>query len=200
VTDRIRTTAETYDRVADAFLANTRDRSRTADWLDDFAAGLPASARVLDLGSGAGVDSAQLRARGLEPIAMDLSMGMLRAGVTEFPGPRVRADMRRLPFALGSMQGVWANASLLHLDVEECAMTLRALATVCAQGALLHLSVKQGEGSRWERERYGLPRWFQFWNGDTLDAQIQAAGWRGVEAFEARFRTEAWLIRRAVLD
>jgi len=200
MTGRRRTTHDTYDRVAEAFLANTRDRSRTASLLDGFAARLPPAARVVDLGAGPGCDAAELRARGLDAIALDLSMGMLRAGLRDFPGTRVRADMRRLPFARSSLAGVWANASLLHLSAEDMEATLRGVAEACALGAVMHLSLKKGSGDAWERARYGLPRWFQYWTADALDRRVEGAGWRIVERREESTQRDDWLVRLALLE
>ena len=112
--DHVVRTRHTYDSVASDFLANTRDRSVIREWLDRFARLLSAQALVLDVGSGPGCDSVELRKRGLRTISVDLSLGMLRAGLREFPGPRVQADVRALPFPSASVAGVWANACLLH--------------------------------------------------------------------------------------
>ncbi len=133
-------------------------------WLDRFASSLPAGTLVLDLGAGPGFDSAELRARGLEAICVDLSLGMLRAGAREFPGPRVQSDIRRLPFPSRSICGIWANASLLHLSESEARSALDEIRRVLRPPGILHVSVKRGTGAEWESERYGKPRWFQYWS------------------------------------
>jgi hypothetical protein len=65
-------------------------------WLKRFAEFVGLGATVLDLGAGPGCDSAELRHLGLRAISLDLSLGMLGAGVLEFPGPRVQGDARQL--------------------------------------------------------------------------------------------------------
>ena len=198
--DHIARTRETYDKVASPFLRNTRDRSVIREWLDRFAGLLPAHARVLDVGSGPGFDSSEMRTRGLRPISVDLSLGMLRAGLREFPGPRVQADVRSLPFPSASMAGVWANACLLHLSQPETSSALEEIGRVLRPAGLLHVSVKLGSGAEWESDRYGQPRWFQYWSASELDAALASAGFRVQSSWVNETNRATWLIRFASLE
>jgi len=197
VSDRIDRTRQTYDEIAGRFLENTRDRSRMSLWLERFAKRLHAGDAVLDLGAGPGCDSAELRRLGLRPVSLDLSLGMLRAGLREFPGPRVQADARRLPFRDGSLAGVWANASLLHLSPEEAAAALREVSRVLGACGLLHVAVKSGDGAEWETERYGVPRWFQYWSAADLDALLRASGFDVIDSWSNSTPRADWLVRHA---
>jgi SAM-dependent methyltransferase len=194
-------TRATYDAVAPDFLRRTRDRSWLAATLEDFVARLPVGARVLDLGAGPGIDTATFRAHGLRAVAMDLSRGMLLAGRAEFPAPRVQADMRRLPFRRG-LHGIWAQASLLHLDRAELSGVLRGLRAILVPPSLLHVTLKRGAGEGWETKRYGAaqPRWFAYWEPDALDDAIAAAGFRVLEATTRRGSEDVWLARLATAE
>jgi SAM-dependent methyltransferase len=195
--DPVSRTRDTYDAIAAEFLRNTRDRSEMRGWLDRFASLLPAGALVLDLGAGPGFDSAELRKRGFEAVSVDLSLGMLRAAVREFPGPRVQSDLRRLPFPSCSVCGVWANASLLHLSKAEASLALREIRRILRPSGILHVSVKRGSGAEWESERYGRPRWFQYWSEPELDAALQAVGFSVNAAWVETTTLDTWLIRLA---
>lgn len=66
-----------------------------------------ARGRVLDLACGAGRHLRALRARGIDAQGLDLSLPLLREGGRQDPGsPRVRGDMRHLPFRTHAFQGV----------------------------------------------------------------------------------------------
>jgi ubiquinone/menaquinone biosynthesis C-methylase UbiE len=197
VNERSDRTRRTYDRIARRFLEVTRDRSVVSPWLERFTEHVGAGAMVLDVGAGPGCDAAELRRRGLRTIALDLSLGMLRAGLEEFPGPRIQADARQLPVRDRSMAGVWANASLLHLSPDEAAAALREARRVLRASGLLFASVKSGDGAAWESERYGEPRWFQFWSAADLDALLSNAGFAIVASWSASTPREDWLIRHA---
>jgi SAM-dependent methyltransferase len=198
--DPVSRTRDTYDAIGSEFLENSRDRSVMRAWLDRFASSLPAAALVLDLGAGPGFDSAELRTRGLEAICVDLSLGMLRAGVREFPGARVQSDLRRLPFASCSVCGVWANASLLHLPKPEASSALCEIRRVLHPPGILYLSVKRGSGAEWESRSYGRPRWFQYWSGRALDAALQASGFCVDAAWVNETTRDTWLIRLASVE
>ena len=191
-------TRETYDKVAARFLENTRDRSPIAFWLVRFAQRLAPGALVLDLGAGPGFDSAELRRLGLRAISLDLSLGMLRAGLREFPGPRVQADARRLPFPDGSFAGVWASASLLHLAPADTVTAVQEVRRVLHDGGIVHVSLKSGAGAEWEAERYGEPRWFQYWSAPDLDALLADSGLQVTESWVNSTARADWLVRHAV--
>jgi SAM-dependent methyltransferase len=193
--DALATTRRSYDRIAARFLEQTRDRSALRVWHDAFAAALPQGGLVADVGSGPGCDAAELRKRGLRVVCADLSLGMLRAGLEEFPGARVQADARGLPFADGALDGVWANASLLHLGPDEAARALREIRRALRPAGAAHVSLKQGRGASLDSERYGEPRFFQYWDGAALDAALAAAGLRVARAGLDETPRATWLVR-----
>jgi len=192
-------TRATYDAIAAEYLDHTRDRSVMAPWLDRFSSLLPRGAAVLDLGGGPGFDASELRARGLGAVAVDLSLGMLRVGLHLFPGPRAQCDMRRLPFRSSSVQGVWANASTLHLPKPELLSALRETRRVLESPGLLFISLKRGEGGEWESRRYARPRWFEYWSAGELDAALRAEGFSIEESCENPAGEDIWLVRLASL-
>jgi ubiquinone/menaquinone biosynthesis C-methylase UbiE len=198
MSERVVRTRASYDKIAARFLENTRDRSGLAPWLERFAERLGSGAAVLDLGAGPGFDSAELRRLGLRVVSLDLSLGMLRAGLREFPGPRVQADARQLPFPDATFAGVWASASLLHLTPRDAATALREARRVLRASGLLHVSLKSGAGAEWEAERYGEPRWFQYWSAPDLDALLAASGLEVVGSWANSTPRADWLVRHAV--
>ena len=195
--DPVLVTRDTYDRIADRFLARTRKRDLVRLELEPFAAALCPGGRVLDVGAGPGFDSIELERRGLAPIAVDLSRGMLEVGRADYPVSRAQCDMRALPIASGTMDGVWANASLLHLSREDAAVALAEFRRVLVRGGLLHVSVKRGEGAGIDTARYGEPRWFTWWDAVSLDVRLSASGFEIVARSEREGNPDSWLVRRA---
>jgi SAM-dependent methyltransferase len=190
-----RTTIETYDAAAARYLEKTRDFERGQDWVERFAAALPAGSLVGDLGSGPGRDTARLRAQGLNAFCLDLSLGMLRAGLSEFPARRVQGNLLSLPLRDASLAGAWANASLLHLPPEDFRSALREIRRVLALAGILHLTVKLGAGSEWESSQYGRPRFFQYWSAVELDRELHQADLEPILSSEEDSTTARWLVR-----
>jgi SAM-dependent methyltransferase len=197
--DRARQTQQSYDRIAGRFLERTRDRSLLRPWMRRFRARLAADALVIDLGAGPCHDSAELRAMGLCVISVDRSRPMLTVGRDRFPGPRVQADLRQLPFRRRSVAGVWANASLLHLQRDELVPTLVGIREVLLPSGVLHLSLKHGAGEQLDTSKYGpeAPRWFTYWSEDEVDTALRVSGFEIVESATRSGSQDTWIMRIA---
>ena len=130
---------------------------------------------------------------------MDFSLGMLRAGLADFEGPRVQGDLRGLPFVDAAFAGAWANASLLHLGPDEVDLALAEIARILRPGGWLHTSVKGGTGDEWEDARYGEPRWFQYWSEDDFDERLARAGFEIHDRDYDEVRSQPWILRQSRL-
>lgn len=202
--DHAQRTQQSYDLGARQYLERNGDRSVHEAWFARFAGLLVPGAQVLDLGSGPCSDAAELAARGLRVTALDRSAEMLRLGAAHFAGTRVRGDLRRVPLASASFAGVWASASLLHLQRDELPAALAEARRVLAPGGALFASLKQGDGERWEPSYWDpmAERWFTYYREEELDRALHAAGFESLVA-ETRTgtrpsaRPETWLMRIA---
>ena len=101
--------------------------------------GLAAGARVLDLACGAGRHLQRLRAADLQAVGIDLSAPLLDAARARpgVDGSIVRADMRRLPFAAGTFDGLvnFFTSFGYFLTPEEDIEVLREIRRVLRPGA-----------------------------------------------------------------
>lgn len=196
--DRARQIQQSYDRLAAPFLERHRDRSVLHAWMHRFVEHVPTGV-VLDLGAGPCADSAELRGLGLRVVSVDRSRHMLNVAREQFPGPRVQADLRQLPFQDESIAGVWASASLLHLGREELRPALAGIADILVRTGVLFISLKEGSGERWETSSYGMvaPRWFTYWSGHDVDEALAATGFELVESQTQVGSKDTWLVRIA---
>ena len=203
VDDQVKRTAGTYDRIALAYLEKWRDRSIMERQFTRFVMMLPAQtarqALVADVGCGPGFDAASLRERGLRVVSVDLSFGMLSVGAQEFPGLFVQGDMCNLPFA-AAFDGVWANASMLHLPRASFHDALAELHRILKAHGLLYVAVKEGDGSEWKTNSLGdsQPRFFTFWRVWDLDDALANQGFEIVDGWSGpEGELHRWLVRFA---
>ncbi len=124
-------------RIAGLYAARQGARDRSfPDLRAAFAARLPRVADVADLGCGPAVDGAQFAQAGHRVIGIDRSAGMLVYAARVLPGLVMQADLRRLPLASQSTDGIWCCAALLHVPQEQTMAALRSprrmrLASTC---------------------------------------------------------------------
>lgn len=195
--DAVARTVAAYDRIAGEYLARWRDRRVVERPLTMLATLLPAGALVLDLGCGPGFDAAALRAQGLRVVGADLSWQMVRLGREHYPGVYVQADMRRLPLAAGTVDGIWASASLLHLPRSLLAPVLAEGRRVLVNDGLFYLSLKEGRGEAWRADACGreAPRFFTYWTAAALDGELRSAGLATVAGWQEAGSRDVWLNR-----
>ena len=125
---------------------------------------LPAGARVLDLGGGSAWVSELLARYGFQPVTIDVSTALLRIGQRRFARanltPRfAAADMRHLPLADGSFDGVVVLDALHHVpDVP--AVFAEAFRVLDEGGAFVLAEPGEGHAendrSRLEMREYGV--------------------------------------------
>lgn len=111
-----------YDREAAAYAA----RNRSGEWtrLGAFVAALPKGARVLDLGCGGGQEAAAMQAAGLRVTAVDGAPGLAAEASRRLGRPVGVMRFADLDDDKG-FEGIWANASLLHVPMEGLSEILR---------------------------------------------------------------------------
>ena len=200
-----RLTVQAYDAHAEAYAAGRAPRSDDvrAD-LAEFAAAVGDGARVLEIGSGSGRDALALEELGLSVRRTDVSRSfvrLLRAGGHDAEVLDPLTDDLADPERPGAAyDGVWANASLLHVRREHLPTVLSRLADATRSGGVLAMAVKEGEGARFSTHgSVAAPRHFTFWRESPLRAVLAGAGWRvtACEGGVAGPRGETWLEVRA---
>jgi len=185
----------TYDARARRF-ADRWFNARVEPLRTRFVQILEPGSRVADLGCGPGRDLVWQAESGLHPIGLDRSSGMLVEAQRRLARvPLVRADVRWLPFASGCLDGVWACASLLHVQREEFSLTLQECHRVLVPGGVLALAMKEGVGERWMTGEYGL-RFFAFYLPEELARFLRMCRFRVLEWWrqeDMQERAQHWI-------
>ena len=185
-------TIRAYGERVDRYLAADRvPPAHVLAWQERFAALVGPGATVLELGSGPGSDADRLEARGLHVLRSDATPAFadrlrgLRHAVLDL-------DVRRDPLP-APVDGVFANAVLLHLERDELADALARIAGALRGGGVLACTVKEGDGEEWHDRKLGLPRRFVYWREGPLRAALVAAGLEVLSIDRTRGATEDWL-------
>ncbi|WP_255149014.1 class I SAM-dependent methyltransferase [Halorarius halobius] len=178
VDDPARRTRRTYETVAERYHERTGDIDALVPEVERLCERLPDSPRVLDAGCGPGRDAAHLRDAGARVVGLDVAAAQLHLGREEAPGARfAQGDLRALPLATDSVDGVWAAASLLHVPREDVDAALSELHRVTRPGGALFASLKPGDGDELTHG-YGTDegRYFVFHDPETFADRVRDAG------------------------
>jgi ubiquinone/menaquinone biosynthesis C-methylase UbiE len=133
--------ALSYDTHADIFLKKYNRLDETQiKWLEKFIKLLDDKAKVIDAGCGGGKDSVYLEKKGFEVYSIDLSHRMVTETRNKTKSAEViRADISNLPFRDESIDGIWCNTTLVHInDKVEC---LREFRRVLKRNGILYLCI-----------------------------------------------------------
>ena len=169
-----------YEKNADAFMAGTvfadmgEARAR-------FLKQVPEGGCLLDLGCGAGRDAKAFLGLGYRVDAADGSEELCKRA-SGYTGIEVKHMLFGELSAIDQYDGIWACASILHLEKKELLQVLRKIAAALKEGGVLYTSFKYGS---FEGMREG--RYYTDFTEKTLEELF-------AEASDLRI-TETWLTR-----
>jgi ubiquinone/menaquinone biosynthesis C-methylase UbiE len=186
--DNTEITRESYGQIAPTYAQVSADMSETLILLakkcvDLLESSFGPNANVLDIGCGPGRDMAWFESHNINVTGVDYTQAMLEIARTKVRGSLVQADMRKLPFEAGSVDGIWCNASLLHLPKTDSPTALLEFQRVLKPAGILFLAVQEGEGEHLEtREWYGEhQRFFARYSLPEMTGLLEAAGFEILE-------------------
>jgi SAM-dependent methyltransferase len=140
------TTLQYYDRNADAF----HERTRTIDMMPPMKAFLdllPAGAEILDVGCGPGRDLRTFAELGYRATGIDGSRAMVKLAASNTGLAIQHIAFSQIEY-VEAFDGIWANASLLHVPDSEIDDVMNRLVRALRAGGALFMSVKAGHGAR----------------------------------------------------
>jgi ubiquinone/menaquinone biosynthesis C-methylase UbiE len=137
-----------YNANAQKYAENIEDVP-SLDYLDEFSDIAGEGSAVMDAGCASGRDTNLLRQRGLMATGLDLSKSLLDIARQRYPDLEfIEGNFLELPFKNNNFDGIWAHASLLHLEsTEDVTKALSEFNRVLKSGGIIHIFVKQQQGS-----------------------------------------------------
>uniref|UniRef100_A0AAU2W143 Methyltransferase domain-containing protein n=1 Tax=Streptomyces sp. NBC_00008 TaxID=2903610 RepID=A0AAU2W143_9ACTN len=155
-------TRASYDTVADSYADQVRnlldDTPEERAVLALFAARVRENGEgpVADVGCGPGRITAHLHGLGVDAFGIDLSPGMIEVARRDHPGLRFESgSMTELGLTDGSVAGLIAWYSLIHVPDEEIDSVLAHFRRVLRPGGPLLLSFHVGDERRLKTQGYG---------------------------------------------
>ncbi|NNH56251.1 bifunctional 2-polyprenyl-6-hydroxyphenol methylase/3-demethylubiquinol 3-O-methyltransferase UbiG [Rhizobium laguerreae] len=167
-----------YEENAETY-AN-RARSLPKQQLDAFLAGLAPGAAILELGCGGGQDSAYMLAHGFDVTSTDGSAELARKAEVLIGRP-IRVMLFQELDADSAFDGVWAQASLLHVPRPELPAVFARIRRALRTGGIIHATFKAGDAEGHD----GFGRYYNYPSAEWLSELLTKGGWRNIAISES---------------
>ena len=137
-----------YDKIAKEYQAS-RHIFKNIEELEEFASHMSKSAKILDVGCGAGVPVTKfLIEAGFDVMGVDFSESMLKLARRNVPEARfIKKDMTKLDFKDNSFDGLTAFYSIIHVPREKHSSLFQSFHRILKPNGVMLVSVGSGE---WE--------------------------------------------------
>jgi SAM-dependent methyltransferase len=170
-----RTTLANYEDTAGDFWRGTRNHDVRQN-VEALLAALdrPGPQVILDLGCGPGRDLATFSELGHTAVGLDGSAAFANMA-REFSGCEVlHQNFLALDLPMGRFDGIFANASLFHVPLQELPRVLCELRDALRPAGVLFTSNPRGENREgWSGERFGAFHDLDQWRGFLLRAGFE---------------------------
>ena len=156
--------------------------------------------RVIDLGSGTGLDVSTLRGAGCTAFGVDKSIPLVRYATQRYGPFFFCSDLSRPQSIRGAIfDGLLAAFSLIHLPITSWPGALDTMVALLRRGGTAFITVKEGQGVICDR-RLGpsYPRYVQLCEEGELAAFVRAAGFASCSIARSAASSPAWLHCMAV--
>jgi len=141
-----------YDEHADSFVQSTVD-VQFSTMQQAFTEYLPDGGTILDLGCGSGRDSKAFIDKGYKVIAVDGSAELCKIASQYIGQEVINAKFQDYKPDI-ILDGIWACASLLHLQIDDICEVMRTLTQSLRSGGCFYVSFKYGDFSGERNGRY----------------------------------------------
>jgi predicted TPR repeat methyltransferase len=173
-------TVQSYNEKFHQYLAAPTNRGSQSVqyWIDQTLQLLSRTSRMLEIGSGSGVDANYIEAKGFQiertDAALALVLNLRRQG----------HQARELNIVTDNIEPgydlIFSSAVLQHLSDTQMNLAVAKIHTALNAHGVMALSVARGYGERWTNRRLGSPRYFQYWQPHSLEVLLAKAGFTTV--------------------
>ncbi len=158
--------------------------------MDEFLGYLAPDSFILDAGCAYGRDTEYMKSKGLRLEAIDLSPALIsRAKELQTDVSFAVKDVRNTGFPDSTFDGIWCNATLLHLNDDDMTKALQEFERILKPGGVLTASLKKGEGTSELVEDFSS-RSERFFNFKTHESFLELLTSAGLEEMDWHYLNE----------
>ncbi|MBT6821280.1 class I SAM-dependent methyltransferase [archaeon] len=177
-------TVDTYDRTADEFTKKV-ESLHNIEQSKIFLNLIPKNCHILDLGCGSGRDSEIFSQKKYKVTGIDLSSKMINICKKR----NIDVDFRimnilDLKFEDESFDGIWANASFIHIPKNEFFKGLNESLRILKKDGVMYISLKLGNNEGIENDdRYGIAnKYMSYFSKDEIEKDLIDSGFSIIQS------------------
>lgn len=173
-----KTVRDGYNAIATEYLASRTKKSADLQLLDEFSRKLPARARVLDAGCGAGLPVTRVLSEKFDVTGVDFSEKQIElAKKNVSKATFICQDMTELDFPARSFDGICSFYSIIHIPREEHRMLLANFHRMLKPGGitLLCLGAEDLENDI-EEDFHGQSMYWSHYDAATYGSMLKDIG------------------------
>lgn len=160
-------------------------------WIDSLLQTLDSDAKILEIGSAFGRDADYIETQGFSVERTDATLGFVNH--LESQGHNARA-LNILTDEIDSGYNlIFADAVFLHFTDDELLLALKKVRSGLNPMGILGLTLKCGIGEEWSSNKLGEPRYFHYWDRDSISQKLDEAGFLASDAEIIKTEDGKWL-------
>lgn len=141
-------TLDYYNQHTLEFFENTIS-ANVSDSMDKFLSHIPEHGSILDVGCGSGRDTLAFLNKGYQVTAFDASESVAKLASQKINHPVLTKRIEDMDW-IGEFDGVWAMASLLHLEKKHMLGGLEKCMSAVKPGGTFFAAFKEGKGEGYD--------------------------------------------------
>lgn len=175
---------DTYNRTAEDYFRDHKEDTWWREGVDKFISFLPPGAAVLDVGCGTGIKAKYLIRKGLRVTGVDFSDKCVEIAKRETPeGKFIAGDMNDLSNVSEIFDGLFAQASLLHVPKKEISKVTGNLLKKLKPGGFFYIALKEKKPGGKDEEivvdddyGYKYERFFSYFTMEEVKSMLMGFG------------------------
>ncbi len=174
---------DTYDIIADAYVAKYGEDATDKQHVDLLLKNLPYKAEILDAGCGAGQNAYHMARKGFRVTGIDLSRSMLTIAKNHYSNCTfVYMDIRRLQFPPQRFDGILSSFSLIHIPDDTIPAVLSDFYRILKPGGWAAIFAQQGKPDHYVDEPFapGKKIFFNFFTKKRITEKLKEAGFSSI--------------------
>ncbi|MFA6446052.1 MAG: class I SAM-dependent methyltransferase [Candidatus Paceibacterota bacterium] len=192
---------ETYNKIAEDWFKDHKNDDWWVEGTNKFVSLLKPNLSILDVGCGAGLKSKYLSEKGLGVTGIDISNKLIEIAKREVPDVLFYVmDMNDIENLHMKFDGVFAQASLLHIPKNNIFEVITKLISVINDAGFLYIGVKGIDASGKEEDvlkendyGYDYERFFSYYRMEELEKYLKDLNLNIIYKNSSRVGKTDWL-------